>query len=86
MNIAQTAIFFTSIYRPILITATLALDNVMTCRVHRAVVLGLITTDEHQTTPFALTTFVPDVSGDDGVLRKYELGRSPSSDSGVTAV
>lgn len=72
MNIAQSVTFFLSTYRPVLITASFALENVMTCRVHRAVVLGLFI-DGRQTTQFALTTFVPDVSDEDRVLRKHKL-------------
>lgn len=70
VNIAQTIVMFKSGYKPILITASFALENVMTCRVHRAVILGLIADGQRQTGPL-LTTVV--LETDDMMLRDHGL-------------
>ena len=53
-----------------LVVTVFVVENIMTCRVHRAVVLGLITNGERNTTAFSLTT-VGDI-----------LGATPTNDRG----
>ncbi|KZP08596.1 hypothetical protein FIBSPDRAFT_938926 [Athelia psychrophila] len=54
-------------YQGLLVTTVQVIENIMTSRVHRAVILGLITDGGRDATPFAFTTILPmtTVSGDD---------------------
>lgn len=46
-------------YQSALTVPAIMLESVMTCRVHRAVILGLITdSSERRATPFVLTTII----------------------------
>lgn len=45
-------------YGTLLTMPVIALEHVMTCRVHRAVILGLITSKQPPNETFLLTTFV----------------------------
>ncbi|KZP23259.1 hypothetical protein FIBSPDRAFT_823569 [Athelia psychrophila] len=80
MNVAMIVMSFSPHYQAALTIPAIALESVMTCRVHRAVILGLITDNsERRATPFALTTFVSgtNASSDDTMLQnpntKYKL-------------
>lgn len=71
-------IYLTFIYQPyqlFLITTVYALENMMTCRVHRAVILGLISNGERQTTTaFGFTTAISRVSAtNDETVQEYIL-------------
>lgn len=64
-------------YQAVLTIPALALESAMTCRVHRAVILGLIADSERNTAPLPLTTFIPETipettaSIDDRALMEY---------------
>ncbi|KZP11070.1 hypothetical protein FIBSPDRAFT_962629 [Athelia psychrophila] len=46
-------------YRGLAATTVQVVENIMISRVHRAVILGLITDGGHDAAPFAFTTIVP---------------------------
>ncbi|KZP10662.1 hypothetical protein FIBSPDRAFT_872354 [Athelia psychrophila] len=60
-------------YQAVLTIPALALESVMTCRVHRAVIMGLINNGERNTAPVLLTTFIDDRAPRDpeGLYTKY---------------
>lgn len=60
----------------IMITTVYAFENIMTCRVHRAVILGLISDGESEiTTAFGFSTAISQISmsNDDRVQAEYSL-------------
>lgn len=58
LSIAQIIMALTTTYYTTCTIPVMALENAMTCRVHRAVILGLINDRDDQTTPFVLTAMV----------------------------
>lgn len=71
---ALTSTFYTTATIPVM-----ALENAMTCRVHRGIILGLIGNSEHQTTTtFALSTVAWRTAERDDTAPK-ELGPDPSN-------
>ena len=59
MNIAQIVLAFRLPgYTNMLSLPVMALENVMSCRVHRAIILGLIADHEQRSAPFALSTII----------------------------
>lgn len=59
LELAMVILALSPVYQSALTVPAMALENVMTCRVHRAVILGLIADRELQTAPLMLTTLNP---------------------------
>lgn len=63
MSIAQVILVFGSRYPATFTVPAIALENVMTCRVHRAVILSLIDERDRLNVPITLTTLtIPEFS------------------------
>ena len=62
-------------YGPLLVITMFAVENIMVCRVHRAIILGLMDECGGRRAPFVLTTFVTgaDTAIDDRAVRECVL-------------
>ncbi|KAF7973019.1 hypothetical protein HWV62_16410 [Athelia sp. TMB] len=69
-------------YTSTLSIPVLALENAMTCRVHRAVILGLIKDGRRRSSPFVLTTIL---TSNDTTLKEYGLGTKDDAEHEVRA-
>ncbi|KZP29525.1 hypothetical protein FIBSPDRAFT_1038860 [Athelia psychrophila] len=61
LNMTQIILGFTTEYGTLIAMPVVAIQHIMTCRVHRAVILGLITSKQPPNLPVMLTTFIPSV-------------------------
>ncbi|KAF7974728.1 hypothetical protein HWV62_11399 [Athelia sp. TMB] len=77
LSIAQIIVATTTEYKATFSIPVIALENVMTCRVHRAVVLGL--KDQAKST-FLLTTVITNtMTGSDSIMKEF----NPSSHEAI---
>ncbi|KZP29520.1 hypothetical protein FIBSPDRAFT_946784 [Athelia psychrophila] len=90
VGIAHIILGFTTGYGTLFSIPVVAIQHIMTCRVHRAVILGLITNKQSPNSPLMLTTFIAgvDTSTMDGRLdtrKRLELreGRPQSASDAV---
>lgn len=59
LSVLQIILTFATEYVATLTISVIALENIMTCRVHRSVILSLMADGEHHhDTPFALSTII----------------------------
>lgn len=69
----QIIVMFTTEYVATFTIPVVALESVMTCRVHRAVILGLIARGEHHNnTPFVLSTIISGIPPSDAGMALKE--------------
>lgn len=76
LELAMVILALSPVYQSALTVPAMALENVMTCRVHRAVILGLIADRELQTAPLMLTTFNPAISAvtsEERIMKGFSL-------------
>lgn len=90
LSMAQIILGLTSEHGTLLTMPCIALEHVMTCRVHRAVILGLITDKQPPNSTFLLTTFIASVNASTMVdqldtKKRSELqeGQTPSAPDAV---
>ncbi|KAF7979703.1 hypothetical protein HWV62_41040 [Athelia sp. TMB] len=77
LSIAQIIVATTTEYKATFSIPVIALENVMTCRVHRAVVLGL---KEQAKSTFLLTTVITNtMTGSDSIMKEF----NPSSHEAI---
>lgn len=71
LRIAQIIVTIRTAYKTTAIIPVLALKSIMTCLVHRTVILGLINSESQRSTaPFILTTCI---AGDISMMKGYAL-------------